>query len=148
MTTHSLPTLPVAGASSALFRYSVATARYLLGLPLLVFGLNGFFNFIPQPEVALPENALAFLSGLVASGYMMPLIALTHLTVGSLLVVNRFVPLALVIFAPFIVNSVAFHVALERTGLPTAGVFLALHLFLAWAYRGAYQPLFVARWKP
>ncbi len=125
-----------------------AIARVLLGLPLTVFGLNGFFNFIPQPETPLPERAAAFAGALAASGYMMPLIGLTLLTVGVLLLLNRFVPLALVLFAPFIVNSLAFHVFLERGGLPIASVFLALELYLAWAYRHAYAPLLTARSAP
>lgn len=117
-------------------------ARWLLGLPLVVFGLNLFFNFIPQPEVQLPEKAATFVGALVTSGYMMPMIGLTQLIVGVLLLVNRCVPLALLLFAPFIVNSVAFHVFLETSGLPMACVFLAVHLYLAWVYRASWRPLF------
>ncbi len=116
-----------------------------MGLPLVIFGLNGFLNFIPQPTTPMPAGAVAFASALMASGYMMKLIAITHLIVGVLLVINRFVPLALVIFFPFIVNSIAFHVFLEPSGLPVALVFLALNLYLAWVYRAAYRPLLTAR---
>lgn len=123
-------------------------ARYLLGLPLLVFGANAFLNFIPPPPTPLPEGAMAFAGALAQSGYMMPLIGITHLLVGGLLVMNRFVPLALVLFAPFILNAVLFHVFLEHSGLPMSGVFLALHLFLAWKYRAAYRPLLTARATP
>jgi putative oxidoreductase len=129
-------------------RHLPTVARYLMGLPLLVFGLNGFLNFIPQPEAPMPEGAAAFAGALVNSGYMMPLIAVTLLVVGALLVVNRFVPLALALFAPFILNSVLFHVFLERSGLPIALVFLALELYLAWAYRAAFRPMLAARTTP
>lgn len=129
-------------------RFIPPVARWLLGLPLLVFGLNGFLNFIPQPEVALPEGAMKFSMALVESGYMMQLIGVTHLIVGLFLVLNRFVPLALALFAPFIVNSIAFHIFLERTGLPMACVFLALELYLAWQYRAAFAPMLAARVKP
>ncbi|HEY9249715.1 MAG TPA: DoxX family protein, partial [Rariglobus sp.] len=61
---------------------------------------------------------------------------------------NRFVPLALALFAPFIVNSIAFHVFLERSGLPVAGVFLAFELYLAWAYRAAFRPMLAAKVDP
>ena len=117
----------------------------LLGLPLVVFGLNAFLNFIPPPQTPLPDAAMAFAGALVNNGYMMPLIGATQLVVGVLLLLNRCVPLALVLFAPFIVNSIAFHVFLERSGLPMAGVFLALELYLAWYYRAAFRPLFVAK---
>lgn len=129
-------------------KLSVTIVRVLMGLPLLVFGLNGFLNFIPPPEGGLPPAAAQFSEALVNSGYMMPLIGATQLVVGALLLANRFVPLALVLFAPFIVNSIAFHLALERSGLVPAGVFLAFELYLAWAYRRAWAPLLTARAEP
>jgi hypothetical protein len=67
------------------------------------------------------------------------------LIVGVLLVLNRFVPLALALFAPFIVNSIAFHVFLEPSGLPVAAVFLALEVYLAWAYRNTYRSMLAMR---
>ncbi len=123
-------------------------ARYVMGLPLIVFGLNGFFNFMPQPKTPLAAGAMTFVGALVNSGYMMPLIGATLLIVGVLLVSNRFVPLALVLFAPFIVNSIAFHLVLEHTGLIMAAIFLALELYLAWNYRQAYRSLLTARVFP
>jgi uncharacterized membrane protein YphA (DoxX/SURF4 family) len=126
-------------------RFVPAIARILLGAPLLVFGLNGLFELIPPPSTPLPEGAAAFSDALVQSGYMMQLIAVTHLVVGVLLLINRFVPLALALFAPFIVNSIAFHVFLEPSGLPIAFVFLVLELYLAWKYRNAYRPMLKAR---
>lgn len=126
-------------------RFLPAIARVLLGAPLVVFGLNGFLEFIPPPPAPLPEGAMAFLGALVQSGYMMQLIAVTHLLVGVLLLTNRFVPLALALFAPFIVNSIAFHSFLEPSGLPMAIAFLALELYLAWKYRDAFRPMLRAR---
>lgn len=126
-------------------RYLPTVARILLGLPLCIFGLNAFFNFIPPPATPMPEGAMQFIGALVNSGYMLPLIGATHLLVGTLLMINRCVPLALVVLAPFLVNSVAFHLYLERTGLPMALVFLTLELYLAWVYRSAFRPLFATR---
>ncbi len=120
--------------------------RVLLGLGCTIFGLNGFLNFIqPPPDMVMPEKAMAFSVALMESGYMMPLIGLTLLVPGLLLLTNLFVPLALVLLAPFFLNSVAFHLFLEPTGLPNSLVFAAMVLYLAWTYRGAYAPLFVAR---
>jgi hypothetical protein len=79
---------------------------------------------------------------------MMQLIGATQLIVGLLLVLNRFVPLALAFFAPFIVNSIAFHLFLEHSGLPMATVFLALEVYLAWAYRNVYRPMLTTRATP
>jgi hypothetical protein len=132
-------------ASRSFTRYFPSIARFLMGLPLLIFGLNGFLNFIPQPETPLPEGAAAFAGALMNSGYMMQLIGATQFIVGLLLVSNRFVPLALALFAPFIVNSIAFHIFLEPSGLPIAAIFLLLELYLAWVYRRAFGPMLATR---
>ena len=129
-------------------RHIPTVARILMGLPLFIFGLNAFLNFIPQPTTPMPEGAAAFAGALVKTGYMMQLIGVTQLIVGAMLLTNRFVPLALALFAPFIVNSVAFHACLEHSGLPMAVVFLAFELYLAWAYRAAYRPMLAARVTP
>ena len=125
-----------------------AIVRYVLGVPLLVFGLNMFFNFIPQPKTPIAPGAAAFAGALLASGYMMPLLGVTFLLVALMLVTNRFVPLALALFAPFIVNSILFHIFLEHTGLPMSAVFLALELYLVWSYRSAYRTVLTARASP
>ncbi|HZP60537.1 MAG TPA: DoxX family membrane protein [Opitutaceae bacterium] len=122
--------------------------RILLGLPLVVFGLNMFFNFMPPPKTPIAADAAAFAGALMKSGYMMQLIGATQLIVGVLLLLNRFVPLALLLLAPFLVNSLAFHIVLEHSGLPMAAVFTALELYLAWVYRDAYAVLFVPRFVP
>lgn len=139
---------PTAAPSRRWTRHLPTVARILMGLPLLVFGLNGFLSFIPPPTAPLPAGATAFLGALTKTGYMLPLIGATQLLVGAMLASNRFVPLALVLFAPFMVNSIAFHVFLLPSGLPMAAVFLALELYLAWVYRAAFRPLLTARWAP
>jgi putative oxidoreductase len=148
MTTNPIATAGAADVPAKKSSLVTTIVRYLLGLPLVVFGLNGFLNFIPPPKTPMPEKAMAFAGALFNSGYMMQLIGATLLIVGVLLVLNRFVPLALALFAPFIVNSVAFHIFLERSGLPMAIVFLALELYLAWAYRNAFRPMLAARVSP
>ena len=132
----------------SLTRFLPTGIRMLMGLPLAVFGTNAFFNFIPPPPAPLPEGAMAFAGALMNSGYMMPLIGITQLIVGLCLLMNRFVPLALVLFAPFVVNSIGFHVFLEHSGLPMALVFLAMELYLAWVYRDSFRPMLAARVIP
>ncbi len=129
-------------------RYLPTIARILLGLIFLVFGLNGFLHFIPQPKKPMSEEAMAFVGGLMKSGYMFPLIAGTQVLVGVLLLLNRFVPLALALIAPVIVNIVAFHVFLNRSGLGLALVVLVLELYLAWAYRHSYRSMLAMRAEP
>jgi uncharacterized membrane protein YphA (DoxX/SURF4 family) len=120
-------------------------ARILMGLMFLVFGLNGFLNFIPPPTTPMPEGSMAFAMALMKTGYMMPLIKGTEVLVGLLLLSNRFVPLALALIAPVIVNIVAFHVFLAPTGLGITVFIAALELYLAWAYRDAFRPMLAMR---
>lgn len=112
---------------------------------MVIFGLNAFLNFIPPPPNGIAPGAQAFSVALMNTGYMMPLIGITQLLTGLMLVSNRFVPLALVLLAPFFVNSILFHTFLEHTGLPMALIFTAIELALAWHYRRAYASLFKAR---
>jgi len=120
-----------------------AAARLLLGLIFTVFGLNGFFHFIPQPPA--PAAAMAFGGALAATGYMFPLIKGTEVAVGVLLLAGRFVPLALTVLAPIVVNIVAFHLFLAPAGLALPIVIVLLGVYLAWTERAAYAPLFHTR---
>jgi hypothetical protein len=118
-------------------------ARLALGAALTVFGLNGFFHFIPLGEY--PPDAAAFLGALGATGYMFPLIKGTEVVVGVLLLANRFVPLALTLVAPVLVNIVAFHLALAPAGSGLGLALLALELYLAWSYRSAFRSILAPR---
>lgn len=129
-------------------RHLPTVARFLMGLTFFVSGLNGFLNFIPQPSKPMPEGVMAFIGALMKTGYMFPLIAGTQVVVGALLLSNRFVPLALALIAPVVVNIVAFHVFLEPSGLAIAVVVLALEIYLAWAYRKSYCPMLAMRATP
>lgn len=129
-------------------RHLPTIARVLLGLMFLVFGLNGFLNFIPLPKDPIPEGAMAFFGAMMKTGYLMPLVKGTEVLVGVLLLLNRFVPLALAILAPVIVNIVAAHAFLAPSGLSMALVVLALELYLAWSYRSAFRGMLAARVTP
>ena len=125
-----------------------AVARILLGLMFFVFGLNGFLHFIPQPKDPMSEWAMALFTGFMKSGYMMPLIFGTQTLVGALLLINRFVPLALVLIAPVIVNIIAFHLFLSPATIAPGIVVLVLELYLAWSYRKLYCPMLAFRARP
>jgi uncharacterized membrane protein YphA (DoxX/SURF4 family) len=118
-------------------------ARTLLGLVFFVFGLNGFFHFLPQPPP--PASALHFLE-LMTGSYLFALVKATEVTVGALLLSNRFVPLALTVLAPITVNIVMFHATLEAPStLAMPLVLVGVQLYLAWTYRVAYAGLLEAR---
>ena len=131
---------------NAISRNAPAVSRILLGLVFFVFGLNGFLQFLPTPPA--PEKAMAFMGALAATGYMFPLIKIVEVIGGALLLSNRFVPLAVAIVAPNVVNIVLFHAVLAPAGLPVALFVLALELFTAWSYRDAFAPMLRTRTAP
>jgi hypothetical protein len=118
-------------------------ARILMGAVFLIFGLNGFFHFIPMPP--MPAAAGAFVGTLAASGYFIPMLKSLEVAVGLLLLSGRFVPLALTIAAPIVVNIVAFHAALAPEGLAVPLVLLASEIYLAWTHRATFAPLLRAK---
>jgi uncharacterized membrane protein YphA (DoxX/SURF4 family) len=133
-------------AAKSITDYLRIIARILLGLVFFIFGLNGFLHFIPQPK-EMPPGAVDFFGALVRTGYMIPLLFATQTLGGALLLLNCFVPLALALLAPVVVNIILFHAFLAPSGLPVASVVFALELFLAWSYRRSYQPMLAFRAK-
>jgi hypothetical protein len=121
-------------------------ARILLGLVFTVFGLNGFLHFIPTPPMSGPAGA--FGGAMFATGYLFQLLKGTEVISGLLLLSNRFVPLALALLAPVVVNIVAFHTFLAPSGLPLPLVILVLEIYLARSYRSAYSSMLQARTAP
>ena len=116
-------------------------ARYLLGLIFLVFGLNGFLHFIPMPPPkGLP--AQQFGGAIFASHYWVVIFGIQVLG-GVLLLVNRFVVLALVLLGPVIVNIVFFHLLMAPEGIPLATVVTILWIILAVRYKQYLAGIFV-----
>lgn len=115
-------------------------ARYLLGLAMLVFGANKFLNFMPAPE--LPEAAGAFMGALAGSGYIFPALGVVYLLAGLLLVINKAVPLALVMLVPVSFNIVAFHLKYAPDGILFAAVVAVLNIFLLYTNWDRFKSLF------
>ena len=126
-----------------LAKWGPVAARVALGLIFFTFGLNFFLGFLPAPPPP-PAQALAFVGGLMAGGYLFPLIKTIEVVAGAALIANRFVPLALTLLAPIIVNIAAFHFLLAPSyAMPV--VLIALELYLAWRHRAAFLPMLRAR---
>lgn len=122
-------------------RIASIVARYLLGLIFVVFGLNGFFHFIPMPP---PKGALAaqFGGAIFASHYWVVVFGIQMLG-GVLLLVNRYVVLALVLLGPVIVNIFFFHALMAPEGLPLAVAVVVLWVILAVRYKQHLTGIFV-----
>src|SRR5689334_13897796 len=126
-------------------RTASAVARYLAGLIFLVFGLNGFLNFIPLP----PPGGIAgqYMGALYASHYLWVIFAF-QIVAALLLLVNRYVPLAVAVLAPVIVNILCFHALMAPSGLPLALLVAVLWTLIFADVRPAFAGLFQSRLQP
>ena len=126
-------------------RTASVIARYLAGVIFLVMGLNGFLNFIPFP----PPGGIAaqFMGALYVSHYLWVIFAF-QLVAGLLLLVNRYVPLAVAMLAPVIVNILSFHALMAPSGLPLALLMAVLWAVIFVDLRPAFSGLFQSRLQP
>ena len=118
-------------------------ARILLGLVFVVFGLNGFLNFLsmgPMPTGLAGQ----FIGALLQSHYYFVVAAL-QVVGGFLLLVNRFVPLALVLLGPVIVNIILYHVFLNPAGIGMASLAVVLWLIVFYGHRQYFSSIFEQR---
>jgi putative oxidoreductase len=123
-------------------RTASVIARYLTGVIFLVMGLNGFLNFIPMPP---PEGiAGQFVGALYVSHYLWVIFAF-QVIAGVLLLVNRYVPLAVAVLAPIIVNILSFHALMAPSGLPLALLVAVLWVVIFVDVRQAFAELFQSR---
>jgi putative oxidoreductase len=117
-------------------------ARLLLGLVFLIFGLNGFLHFMNGP---LPSGVAGqFLTALMQSHYDL-VVSAVQIAGGALLLANRYVPFALVILGPVIVNIFFYHLLMDRSGLIIAVVVVILWGVVALRHRQYFSGIFVRR---
>jgi len=118
-------------------------ARFLLGLIFLVFGLNGFLHFIPAPP---PPSGTAgqFVGALFVSNYLV-VVFLLQIIPAVLLLMNRYVPLALTLLAPIIANILLFHILMAPSGLALAIVVTVLWIVVFLSVRSAFAGLWQQR---
>ncbi|MDD3723320.1 MAG: DoxX family membrane protein [Lutibacter sp.] len=118
----------------------IITLRLLLGLILLVMGSNKFFHFLPMPPMeGLPAD---FMGALFATGYMFPLIAITEIVAGVLLLINKWTGLALIFASIMCVNIILFHLALNPEGIALGAVVTILTIILIYANWKKFKSLF------
>jgi len=123
-------------------KIAVLIARILLGLVFLVFGLNYFFHFLPMQPT--PGDAGVLTTILYSHGWLL-FHGVLYVVAGVLLLVGRYVPVALVILGPFLVNILVFHITLFPSGIAMGLVCSLLELFLIYAYWPAFRGIFTSK---
>jgi uncharacterized membrane protein YphA (DoxX/SURF4 family) len=123
-------------------KFLPVVVRILLGALFAISGANKLVPLFPYPP--MPPAAGAFIGAMVATGYMLTVLGAIEVIAGVLLIVGRFVPLALTMLAPLVVNIALFHTLLAPA--PGVVVFLiAAEGYLAWVYREAFVGLLEGR---
>ena len=111
-------------------------ARILLGLIFAVFGTIGLLQLGPAPEMG--EEAAAFMGAIMDTGYLWPVIKVTEIVCGVLLILGLFVPLALVGLAPIVLNILLFHIFLAPEGVAIGIAAVVLGLYVAHQHRSSF----------
>jgi putative oxidoreductase len=118
-------------------KFFVKIARSFLGLALIIFGVNYFVGFLGIP---IPEgNAAVFVKTIGDLGYFFPLIAISCLVLGFLLIANIFVPIALLLLFPINLNILLFNILYSPVNISVSIALFLAHLFLLWYYRERYR---------
>ena len=117
-------------------------ARILLGLVFVVFGANGFLNFIPMPKMP-PSTATTFVTILMTTHYAL-IVSGIQLIGGALLLVGKFVPLGLTLLGPVIVNIFIYHALMDPHGLPMALIVIVLWAIVFWYHRKSFDGILTA----
>jgi hypothetical protein len=120
----------------------VLISRVLLGLIFLVFGLNGFLNFIPAPP---PSGVAGQFIGAMFGSHYLAVVFVLQIIAGALLIANRYVPAALTILGPLLVNIALFHAFMAPAGFAPAVIAIALWTVLLVRERAAFLPLLAAK---
>jgi putative oxidoreductase len=123
-------------------RIAVLISRILLGLVFVVFGLNGFLNFLHAP---MPTGAAGQYMAALASTHYIHVIFLVQLVGGLLLLSGQFIPLALVLLGPVIVNILLFHATMAPSGLPPGVLAAILWFIIFFGVRRAFTGIFAQK---
>lgn len=115
--------------------------RILLGVMMIVFGANKFGHFMPMPP---PEGDWAVLMGALASSGFLSLIGVLEIVFGLLLVVGKYVPLALTIITAIMFNAAVLHGLLDPANIAGAAVFLVISLVLVYLHKDRFRDLLSA----
>ena len=113
--------------------------RILLGLFVLVFGLNKFFNFLPAPE-GMTEAAGAYFGALM-SAKVITLVGVVEVASGLALILNKYGALMSIILMSVSVNIVLFHATLDQANIVPGLVVLVLNIITLYSYKDKYKDL-------
>jgi putative oxidoreductase len=112
-------------------------ARLLMGLIFAFFGANLMFHFLPNPP--LPPGPLKDFTTVLATTHYVVVVGFFQSVPGLLLLINRYVPLALTVLAAMLVNILTTHILVAHSGLFPIPILVAiLWCIVFWRVRGSF----------
>jgi putative oxidoreductase len=123
-------------------KIAVLIARILLGLIFVFFGVNGYLNFLHAP---MPTGLAGQYLGVLSGTFYMYFVSLVQLVGGVILLSGQFIPLALVLLGPVLVNILLFHISFQPAGLPPGIVCSILWFIIFFGYRRAFAVIFAQK---
>lgn len=120
------------------------TLRLILGSILIVFGMNKFFNFMPNPTNT-SEEATNYISTLIETGHTFKLIGIIELSSAILFFTNKWIPFALLIIAPIAINILLYHVAVDISHILPGAIVFIIVIILFYDNRMNFESLFKSK---
>ena len=117
--------------------------RYLFGIAMTVFGIGNLFQLLPPHRFG--GTAGEVMHAFVLSGYILQAVGFCQIVLGIALLLNRFIPLALLVFAPIVVNVVLFHLFLDMSSIAMAMPIVGLTVYFFFSHKSSFAPLFTSR---
>jgi putative oxidoreductase len=114
--------------------------RIALGLFLIVYALNKFFQFLPSSYGEMPEGAMEFIDSTVS---YLPLLYLFEIALGVCLLLNKWTAFLLLVLFPLSVAFLIFSIANQDMSDAWPAVFVGvLNSILLLFDKEKYLPLF------
>lgn len=114
--------------------------RILLGLFILVFGLDKFFHFVPMDNSAMSEAAMGYMGGLESTKTTI-LVGIIEVLAGLSFLFNKYGALMALILMSISVNAVLFHATLEPATIPGSLILIVLNIIMLIGYKDKYREL-------
>ena len=122
-------------------KYLILTCRILLGVAFVFFGANHILNFYHMP---MPPGDAGTYLGLLFTHHYFAFVGFVQLVAGILLLVGRFVPFALAILGPVLVNILLYDFLFDPKSLPPGLACTLFWLVLFFVYFRSFVSLFAA----
>jgi len=123
-------------------RIAALIARYLLAVMFLVFGFNGFFHFI---KMAMPTGLAGQFMGAVFGSHFYVVVFTLQIVSGFLFLIGRYVPLALVLLGPVLVNILSYHIFMNPEGIGVGAFATILWFVVFYSVRSNFAGVFAAK---